>query len=238
MNSDANFDPAEVGHFDRLAARWWDPDGELRTLHDLNPLRTRLITAWTGPAGKRIVDVGCGGGLLTEALARAGGELTGIDLSPAAIEVASLHRLESGLPGIRYLVCDAATLAAREPGGFDIACCLELIEHVPDPAALVAATAQLVRPGGSVVVSSINRSVRAWLTAIVGGEYLTGLIPRGTHRFDQLIRPGELDRYARAAGLELVHLRGVTYDPATRTAHDTATPDVNYIAHFRRPPAP
>lgn len=238
MTSDANFDPAEVDHFDRLAARWWDADGELRTLHDLNPLRVQLITAWTGPAGRRVVDVGCGGGLLTEALARAGGQLTGIDLSPAAIEVASLHRLESGLADIRYLVCDAATLAAREPGGFDIACCLELIEHVPDPAALVAATARLVRPGGSVVVSSINRSVRAWLTAIVGGEYLTGLIPRGTHRFDQLIRPGELDRHARAAGLELVNLRGVRYDPATRRAHDTPTPDVNYIAHFRRPAAP
>lgn len=238
MASDTNFDPAEVGHFDRLAARWWDPDGELRTLHDLNPLRVRLITAWTEPAGKRVVDVGCGGGLLTEALARAGGQLTGIDLSPAAIEVASLHRLESGLPDIRYLACAAATLAEREPGSFDIACCLELIEHVPDPAALVAATAALVRPGGSVVVSSLNRSVRAWLMAIVGGEYLTGLIPRGTHRFDQLIRPGELDRFARAAGLELAHLRGVTYDPATRAAHDTATPDVNYIAHFRRPAAP
>jgi 2-polyprenyl-6-hydroxyphenyl methylase/3-demethylubiquinone-9 3-methyltransferase len=238
MTSDANFDPAEVDHFDRLAARWWDADGELRTLHDLNPLRVQLITAWTEPAGRRVVDVGCGGGLLTEALARAGGQLTGIDLSPAAIEVASLHRLESGLADIRYLVCDAATLAAREPGGFDIACCLELIEHVPDPAALVAATARLVRPGGSVVVSSINRSVRAWLTAIVGGEYLTGLIPRGTHRFDQLIRPGELDRHARAAGLELVNLRGVRYDPATRRAHDTPTPDVNDIAHVRRPAAP
>jgi 2-polyprenyl-6-hydroxyphenyl methylase/3-demethylubiquinone-9 3-methyltransferase len=230
-----NFSATEVGHFDALASRWWDADGELRTLHDLNPLRTRLVIEWTRPAGLNCVDVGCGGGLLTEALARHGAHMTGIDLSRAAIEVASLHRLESGLADIRYLVTDAAGLAAEEPGAFHVVCCLELIEHVPDPAGLVAACRSLVRPGGSVVFSSVNRTARAWLTAIVGGEYLTGLVPRGTHRFDQLIRPAELDRWARQAGLVLEHIVGVAYDPMNRTARAVATPGVNYMAHFRSP---
>jgi 2-polyprenyl-6-hydroxyphenyl methylase/3-demethylubiquinone-9 3-methyltransferase len=235
MPEQQNFSAAEIGHFDGLASRWWDADGELRTLHDLNPLRTRLVSEWTRPAGRTCVDVGCGGGLLTEALARAGARMTGIDLSRAAIEVASLHRLESGLGDIRYLVTDAASLAAEEPGAFDVVCCLELIEHVPDPSGLVAACRRLARPGGSIVFSSVNRTARAWLTAIVGGEYLTGLVPRGTHRFDQLIRPAELDRWARQEGLTLERIVGVEYDPVNRTARAVAKPGVNYMAHFRAP---
>lgn len=233
MGPDGNVHTREVEHFDRLAARWWDRDGELRTLHDLNPLRVNLICDWTQPAGKAVLDIGCGGGLLAEALATAGASVTGIDLAGAAIRVAELHRLASGVPAIRYLVSDAGALAAREPAGFDVVCCLELIEHVPDPEALVASAALLVRPGGSVVFSSLNRSLRSWLTAIVGAEYVAGLIPKGTHRYEQLIRPGELDRWARRVGLTLADLRGVEYDPATRVARATPVPSVNYIARFR-----
>jgi 2-polyprenyl-6-hydroxyphenyl methylase/3-demethylubiquinone-9 3-methyltransferase len=235
MHEQENFSAAEVGHFNRLASRWWDPDGELRTLHDLNPLRTQLVVDWTRPAGKTCVDVGCGGGLLTESLARAGAHMTGIDLAAAAIDVASLHRHESGLPEIRYLVSDAATLAAAEPGAFGLVCCLELIEHVPDPAGLVLACRQLAAPGGSVVISSVNRSAMSWLMAIVGGEYLTGLVPKGTHRYDQLIRPAELDRWARQAGLVAEHITGIAYDPVRRQARTVQRPSVNYIAHFRVP---
>jgi 2-polyprenyl-6-hydroxyphenyl methylase/3-demethylubiquinone-9 3-methyltransferase len=230
-----NSDQREVEHFDRLAHRWWDPDGELRTLHHLNPLRTELISAWTNPRGKQVLDIGCGGGLLAEALALAGAEVTAIDLSPALIEVARLHRLASGAPEIRYLVTDAASLAASEPASQDVVCCLELLEHVPEPATLVADAARLVRPGGHIVFSSINRNLRSWLTAIVGAEYVAGLIPRGTHRFDQLIRPGELDRWGRQAGLHLAQLRGIHYDPGSGSATETADLGVNYIAHFTAP---
>jgi 2-polyprenyl-6-hydroxyphenyl methylase / 3-demethylubiquinone-9 3-methyltransferase len=230
-----NTNQREVEHFDRLAHRWWDPAGELRTLHHLNPLRTALITAWTCPQGKRVLDIGCGGGLLAEAMALTGAEVTGIDRSPGLIQVARLHQLASGVPPIRYLVTDAASLATAEPASQDIVCCLELLEHVPDPAALVADAARLVRPGGHLVFSTINRSLRSWLTAIVGAEYLAQLIPRGTHRFEQLIKPGELDRWARRAGLRLEHLRGIHYDPGSGLASETTDLGVNFIAHFTAP---
>jgi 2-polyprenyl-6-hydroxyphenyl methylase/3-demethylubiquinone-9 3-methyltransferase len=235
MREQSNHSPAEVDHFNRLASRWWDPDGELRTLHDLNPLRTRLVIDWTQPGGKACVDVGCGAGLLTESLARAGARMTGIDLAIAAIDVARLHQHESAVPDIRYLVSDAAALAAAEPEAFAVVCCLELIEHVPDPAGLMLACRRLAAPGGSVVISSVNRSVRSWLTAIVGGEYLTGLVPKGTHRYDQLIRPAELDRWARQAGLSLEAITGIDYDPVRRVARTVRRPSVNYMAHFRVP---
>jgi 2-polyprenyl-6-hydroxyphenyl methylase/3-demethylubiquinone-9 3-methyltransferase len=233
MHSGATVDPAEISKFDAAAPRWWDPDGEFRPLHDLNPARLDYIEARAGLAGRRALDVGCGGGLLAEGMARRGARVTGIDLAPAVLEVARLHALDAGIE-VDYRQVAAEALAAAESGTFDLVTCLEMLEHVPDPAGILQAIARLVRPGGDVVCSTINRNPKAFALAIVGAEYLLRLLPRGTHQYSRLIRPSELARWARAAGLELVDLAGLDYNPATRRARVSADTSVNYLAHFRR----
>lgn len=234
MENGRNFDPAEISKFDAAAHRWWDPDGEFRPLHDLNPARLDYIEARAGLAGCRVLDVGCGGGLLAEGMARRGARVTGIDLATDALEVARLHALESGV-AVEYRPQSVESLAEAAPAAFDLVTCLEMLEHVPDPAAIVGALARLVRPGGHVVCSTINRNARSFALAIVGAEYLMRLLPRGTHQYARLIRPSELTRWARAAGLELADLAGLEYDPFSRRARTSPDVSVNYLAHFRRP---
>ena len=230
----ANADPGELGKFDAVAARFWDTRGEFRPLHLLNPVRCGYIAARAALAGKRVLDVGCGGGLLAEALAAAGAAVTGIDLAPGMIEVARLHAAESRL-AIDYRVAEAAELAAATPGAFDVVTCMEMLEHVPRPADMVATLATLTRPGGALFVSTLNRNLRSFLQAIVAGEYLLRLLPRGTHEYERLIRPAELARWARAAGLELLELRGIELNPFTGRAALSGSVAVNYLAHFTRP---
>jgi 2-polyprenyl-6-hydroxyphenyl methylase/3-demethylubiquinone-9 3-methyltransferase len=234
MQNGPNVDPSEIAKFDAAAPRWWDPDGEFRPLHDLNPARLDYIEARAGLAGKRVLDVGCGGGLLAEGMARRGALVTGIDLAPEALAVARLHAIESGV-AVEYRQVAVETLAEAEPGTRDVVTCLEMLEHVPDPAAVVASLARLVRPGGHVVCSTINRNAKSFALAIVGAEYVARLLPMGTHRYARLIRPSELSRWARAAGLELADLAGLEYDPPGRKARVTADVSVNYLAHYRRP---
>jgi len=224
---------AEVQKFDALAHEFWDPRGAFHPLHALNPVRLDYITQRTDLSQCRLADVGCGGGLLAEALARRGARVCGIDLAPAMIEVAQLHAQESQL-AIDYRVCSAEQLSQSNPGGFDAITCMELIEHVDDPAALVAQLATLLRPGGELFVSTINRNLRSFLLAIVGAEYLLNLIPRGTHEYARLLRPAELARLARAQGLALRDVSGVEFNPFARTARLRADASVNYLAHFQR----
>lgn len=236
MQSGLNVDPAEISKFDAAAPRWWDPDGEFRPLHDLNPARLDYIEARAGLAGRRVLDVGCGGGLLAEGMARRGARVTGIDLAPGALEVAKLHALETGIT-VDYRQIEVESLANAEPDSYDLVTCLEMLEHVPDPPSVVAALARLVRPGGDVVCSTINRNAKAFALAIVGAEYLLRLLPMGTHQYARLIRPSELARWARDAGLEIANMAGLQYNPATRQARVSADTSVNYLVHFRRPAA-
>ena len=237
MQNDSNVDPAEISKFDAAAPRWWDPDGEFRPLHDLNPARLDYIDAHAGLAERRVLDVGCGGGLLAEGMARRGALVTGIDLAPEALAVARLHAIESAV-AVEYRQIAVESLAETEPASYDLVTCLEMLEHVPDPAAIVAALARLVRPGGHVICSTINRNAKSFALAIVGAEYLMRLLPMGTHRYSRLIRPSELSRWARSAGLELADLAGLEYDPFSRTARISADVSVNYLAHYRRPMPP
>ena len=224
-----NVDAAEVGRFEALAHRFWDPKGEFRPLHLLNPVRAQFVAERCSLRGARVLDVGCGGGLLCEAFARAGASVTGIDLAPGMIEVARLHATEQALD-IDYRLCDADTLE----GGYDVVSCMEMLEHVPDPAKMVATLARLVRPGGTVFVSTINRNLKSFLLAIVGAEYLLRLIPRGTHEYERLIQPAELGRWARAAGLELREIAGLEFDPFTEHCRLSQDPSVNYLMHLQR----
>lgn len=230
----ANVDPAEIARFSALAARWWDATGEFRPLHEINPLRANWIDERAPVAGSRVLDVGCGGGILAEALARRGAQVTGIDLGEAALAVARLHGIESGV-AVDYRCLSAEALAAAEPGAFDLVTCLEMLEHVPDPAAVVRACAQLVKPGGNLFFSTINRNPKAFALAIVGAEYLLGLLPRGTHTYARFIRPAELAGWCRDAGLEVRDMTGMLYNPLTRRyslkAQDVA---VNYLLHATR----
>lgn len=223
----------ELAHFGRLASRWWDANGEFRTLHDLNPVRLAWLDEIIGLAGQKVLDVGCGGGLLAEAMARQGAAVTGIDMSPESLAVARLHLVESAPLRVDYREISAEVLAAEMPGSFDVVTCMELLEHVPDPASLVRACASLARPGGSVIFSTINRTPKSFASAIVGAEYLSGLVPRGTHRYSQLIRPSELDAWGRQAGLTLQSLRGGSYNPASRLFRLVDSVAVNFFAHFR-----
>lgn len=232
----ANVDHDEIAHFEGLAARWWDPRGEMGALHAINPVRTRYIErAAGGLKGKAVVDVGCGGGILTEALARAGATTTGIDLAGASIRVAQQHAQDQGLE-IDYRLVSAEDLAAGRPGGFDVVCCLEMLEHVPEPASVVAACAALVKPGGTVVFSTINRNPKSYAMMIVAAEYAFGLVPKGTHDYAKFIRPSELDRWARAAGLEPREVIGLRYNPLLRSASLAERDvDVNYLMKCDRP---
>lgn len=228
-----NADHAELAKFDASAAGFWDPQGAFRPLHLLNPVRAQFISARVPLPGRRVLDVGCGGGLLAEALSRAGARLTGIDLAPGMIEVARLHAAQEGL-AIDYRVAAAEELAREQPQAFDAVTCLEMLEHVPDPAATVASLAALLRPGGALIVSTLNRNLRSFLTAIVGGEYLLRLIPRGTHEYERFIRPAELARWGRAAGLTLASTAGIELNPFTQRAALSTDVAVNYLAHFTR----
>ncbi|WP_420466696.1 bifunctional 2-polyprenyl-6-hydroxyphenol methylase/3-demethylubiquinol 3-O-methyltransferase UbiG [Panacagrimonas sp.] len=230
-----NVDTSEIAHFDRLASTWWDPKGEMGPLHALNPPRVRFIDqACGGLKEKRALDVGCGGGILSEALAARGAQVTGIDLAEAALEVARHHAHIGGL-SIDYRLSAAEALATEAPASFDLVCCLEMLEHVPDPASVVQACAQLVRPGGDVVFSTINRNPKSFALAIVGAEYVMGLIPRGTHEYAKFIRPSELAEWCRHAGLQTQLLRGLRYNPLLKSANLADDIDVNYLMHGRRP---
>ena len=232
--SGANVSPEEIARFDALAARWWDPDGESRPLHDLNPVRAAYIASRTDLRGARVADVGCGGGLLSEALARAGARVTAIDLGGRVIEVARLHLHESNLD-IDYRVQSSTALAAAEPASFDAVCCMELIEHVPDPAALVNDLAAMLVPGGHLFMSTINRTPVAFGAAIVGAEYVMKMLPRGTHHYAQFLKPSELARLLRQAGLELEDVSGLAYNPLNRKAWLSPITAVNYVLSAQKP---
>jgi 2-polyprenyl-6-hydroxyphenyl methylase/3-demethylubiquinone-9 3-methyltransferase len=229
----ANVDAAEVAKFEAGASRFWDPQGEFRPLHLLNPVRTRFVSERVPLAGLRVLDVGCGGGLLAESLAREGAQVTAIDLAPAMIEVARLHAAAAGLT-IDYRLAGAQELTRASPAVFDVVTCMEMLEHVPEPAAMLGTLTQLLKPGGALFVSTLNRNLRSFLLAIVGAEYLMNLIPRGTHEYERLIRPAELARWARAAGLELQGLAGIELNPFTSRVTLSTDVGVNYLAHFLR----
>lgn len=229
-----NADPAELAKFSGLAGRWWDPQGPSRPLHDLNPVRLQYIERAAPLAGRAVVDVGCGGGILSEAMAQRGARVLGIDLARAVLDVAELHAVQSGL-AVEYRQIAAEALAQLRPGEFDLATCMEMLEHVPDPAASLAALATLVRPGGDIIVSTLNRHPRAFAVAILGAEYVTRILPRGTHEYLKFIRPSELARWGREAGLTLHDLAGIGYNPITRAFSLSRDTKVNYLAHFVRP---
>ena len=233
--TETNVDPAELAKFSALAHRWWDPTSEFRPLHEINPLRLRHIERLVGGlAGKEVVDVGCGGGILAEAMANQGAKVTGIDLADKPLKVAMLHRLETGA-SVNYRLIPAEELAAESPGAFDVVTCMEMLEHVPDPASTVRACATLAKPGGWVVFSTINRNPKSFLFAIVGAEYVLRLLPRGTHEYARFITPSELARHCRAAGLGIEDITGMTYNPLTQVYALGSDVDVNYLLATRRP---
>lgn len=226
-------DAAELAKFDALAHRFWDPHGEFRPLHSLNPLRVQFVAGRTPLSGARVLDVGCGGGLLAEALAAAGATVTAIDLAPAMIEVARLHALERGVT-IDYRVASAEALLASGGPPYDLVTCMEMLEHVPDPAALVGCFARLAKPGGDIFISTINRNAKSFALGIVAAEYLLRLLPRGTHEYARFIRPSELAAMARPAGCRLIDIAGIDYDPFSERSALTTDTSVNYVAHLRR----
>jgi len=229
-----NADPSELRKFADLAARWWDTQGPMRPLHDINPVRLEWIDRLAPLAGRRVLDVGCGGGVLAEAMAQRGASVTGIDLAGKPLRVAQLHALESGAQ-VEYREASAEALAAEQPASFDIVTCMEMLEHVPSPASVVAACAALVKPGGAVFFSTINRNLKSFALAIVGAEYVLNLLPRGTHEYTKFIRPSELIAHAHAAGLELQDMTGMQYNPFSKAATLGPDTDVNYVVACRRP---
>ncbi len=232
----SNRDAAEIAKFEAAAHRFWDVDGEFKPLHRLNPVRARYVQERCKLQGARVLDVGCGGGLLTETLARAGAKVTGIDLAPTMIETARLHALESGLD-IDYRLESAEAMLVANAGKFDVVTCMEMLEHVPDPAQMVAILGKLVAPGGDVFVSTINRNFKSFALAIVGAEYIANLVPRGTHEYERLLKPSEIARFARAAGLDVADIAGLHYDPVRSQCSLTNDPSVNYLMHLERRPA-
>lgn len=235
MNPNVNADPAELAKFSDLAHRWWDPESEFRPLHQINPLRLGWIEGLVSLAGKSVVDIGCGGGILSDAMARKGAHVLGIDLSAKALRVAQLHALEAGTTNVRYEEISAEALAQERPAEFDVVTCMEMLEHVPDPSSVVKACSTLVKPGGWVFFSTINRNPKAFLFAILGAEYVLQLLPKGTHEFAKFIRPSELASHCRAAELELVQTRGMEHNPLTRRYWLSGDTSVNYLLATRRP---
>jgi len=233
QSADINADPAELDKFSELAHRWWDPEAEFRPLHRINPLRLDWIDRAVGLVGKKVLDVGCGGGILAESMAARGAAVTGIDLSDKALGVARLHLLETGQQ-VDYRKSSAEAFAAERPAAFDVVTCMEMLEHVPDPASTVRACAHLVRPGGAVFFSTINRNPKSYLFAVIGAEYVLNLLPRGTHDYARFIRPAELARYGREAGLAVDEIIGMTYNPFSQDYALGADTDVNYLMRCRR----
>jgi 2-polyprenyl-6-hydroxyphenyl methylase/3-demethylubiquinone-9 3-methyltransferase len=234
MSETVNADPAELAKFSDLAHRWWDPESEFRPLHQINPLRLDWLQAQVPLAGKRVLDVGCGGGILADAMARQGADVLGIDLSGKALKVAQLHALEAGTSGVEYREVSAEALAAQMPGAFDVVTCMEMLEHVPDPASIVRAVSTLVKPGGWAFFSTINRNPKSFLFAIIGAEYVLNLLPKGTHEFMKFIRPSELAGFCRGSGLELQQSRGMEYNPITRRYWLSGDTSVNYLIATRK----
>lgn len=234
MTETLNADPAELAKFSELAHRWWDPDSEFRPLHQINPLRLQWIDGLAGLKGKKVVDIGCGGGILADSMARKGAEVLGVDLSTKALRVAQLHALEAGTANVSYREISAEALAAEQAGSYDVVTCMEMLEHVPRPASVVEACARLVKPGGWVFFSTLNRNPKSFLFAIVGAEYVLNMLPRGTHEYLKFIRPSELATWSRAAGLELDQTRGMQYNPLTRRYWLSGDTSVNYLAAARR----
>jgi 2-polyprenyl-6-hydroxyphenyl methylase/3-demethylubiquinone-9 3-methyltransferase len=233
-NERANVDPAELAKFDSLASRWWDTEGEFRPLHQINPLRLDWIRQQVKLSGRKVVDIGCGGGILAEAMFAANATVTGIDMAEGPLAVARLHQHESGTE-VDYRRSTAEELAAAEPGQYDVVTCLEMLEHVPDPSQVIRSCWELTKPGGSVIFSTINRNPKSFLFAIVGAEYVLNLLPRGTHEYGKFIRPSELEAWAREAGLELRASIGLHYNPLTREYSLGPNLDVNYLMYFQRP---
>ena len=228
-----NVDPAEIAKFEDLASRWWDPGSEFKPLHDINPLRLDYIRERAMLQDRQVLDVGCGGGILSEAMAAAGARVTGIDMGEAPLAVARLHQLESGIE-VDYQKSTAEDFADAHAGTFDVVTCLEMLEHVPDPASVIAACARLARDDGTIFFSTINRNPKSWLLAIVGAEYVLRMLPTGTHEYDKFIRPSELEAWARHAGLQLADLTGMTYNPLTGEYRLGRDVDVNYLACFKK----
>lgn len=234
MSTTMNADPAELAKFSELAHRWWDPDSEFRPLHQMNPVRLEWINGQAPLAGQKVLDIGCGGGILADSMARKGAQVTGIDLSSKALKVAQLHALETGTPNVAYREIAAEALAEESPESFDMVTCMEMLEHVPDPGSVVRAAGQLVKPGGWVFFSSLNRNAKSFLYAIVGAEYVLNLLPRGTHEYAKLVRPSELAGYCRQAELDLVQMRGMQHNPLTQRFWLNADTSVNYIVATRK----
>jgi len=230
-----NVDPAELAKFDAFASRWWDTEGDFRSLHEINPLRLDWIRQQVKLDGCKVVDIGCGGGILTESLSVANATVTGIDMAEGPLAVAKLHQHESGAE-VDYRQCTAEELAEAEPGQYDVVTCLEMLEHVPDPSQVIRSCAELIKPGGHVFFSTINRNPKSFLFAIVGAEYVLKLLPSGTHEYDKFIRPSELEAWARAAGLQLQATIGMHYNPFTRVYSLGPNVDVNFLMSFRRSP--
>jgi 2-polyprenyl-6-hydroxyphenyl methylase / 3-demethylubiquinone-9 3-methyltransferase len=235
MTASANADAQELAKFSELAHRWWDPDSEFRPLHQINPLRLGWIDQLASLAGKRALDVGCGGGILAESMARKAAHVTGIDLAAKPLGVARLHALEAGVENLEYREVATEALAAEQPGQYDVVTCMEMLEHVPDPASIVRACTQLAKPGGWVFFSTLNRNPKSFLFAIVGAEYVLGLLPKGTHEYAKFIRPSELARWVRESGLQLQGSRGMEYNPLTRRYWMSDDTSVNYLFACRKP---
>ncbi|MDH6595258.1 2-polyprenyl-6-hydroxyphenyl methylase/3-demethylubiquinone-9 3-methyltransferase [Variovorax sp. TBS-050B] len=235
MTDQVNADPAELAKFSELAHRWWDMDGEFRPLHEINPLRLEWIDGIAPISQRKVLDIGCGGGILADSMARKGADVLGIDLASKALKVARLHAIEAGTSGVKYREISAEALAAEQPASFDVVTCMEMLEHVPEPASVVQACATLVKPGGWVFFSTINRNLKSFMLAIVGAEYVLGMLPRGTHEYAKLIRPSELANHCRAAGLDLRHTRGMEHNPLTRRYWLSADTSVNYMFATQKP---
>ncbi len=234
-NMNTNVDAGEIARFDHLAAHWWNPQGEMAALHHINPVRLRYIARCAGGLkGKRALDIGCGGGLLSEAMASGGAQVTGIDLATEALAAARHHAEETGAQ-VEYRSIAAEDLARESAGRYDLVTCLEMLEHVPNPESVVAACAQLAKPGGTVVFSTLNRNPKSFALAILGAEYLLNIVPRGTHEYAKFIRPSELERWATAVGLELAGIRGLRYNPILKSGSLSDDVDVNYLMHCRKP---